>query len=933
MRHIVRTSLAVACLLTVLSLSSAAQTPDSLQPNSPNSTQGPVSSSLSSSSPGNDFAFWRKAQHQRPLNVVKMMPKGVIPPRFSAPAGAHLDYYGGPVISNIEVVVVFWGSGSYDPTVHSNISNFYSDITNSRYMDLLAEYSTLGVPAVGGGQAGTQTIGHGTLGGTFTIPPSVTSSTISDPQIQSELQQQILAGHLPPPSVDAGGNVNTIYMVYFPHGKTITQGGSNSCQGGGFCAYHGTYVHNSLDIPYGVLPDMQAGSGCDTGCGNAGTTFGNETSVSSHEFAEAITDEAVGLAVTNGPPLAWYDNTNGEIGDICNAQQGTITANGTTYVVQQEFSNAQQNCTLTPNDFSISASPNSLSVAQGASGTSTIATVVASGGASTVSLAVTGLPSGANASFSPTSVTAGASSMLTVNAGTAAPGVYSLTVTGKEGIETHTATVSLTITAGVVDDFSILASPNSLSVVQGASGTSSISTAVVSGVAGTVSLAAIGLPSGASASLSPTSVTAGGSSVLTVNAGTAAPGVYAIAVTGVEGSMSHSADISLTVTAPVANDFSISASPNSFSIAQGASGGSTISTATTSGSAQTVALSLAGLPAGASASFSPPSVTSGQIATLTISAGAAAPGVYPLSVTGTATSGAHATSVLLTITGAKLSSMVQVVSSVNPALPGQPVTYTAAVSSSMGGTPTGTVKFQQGGSLLAAVPLAGGIATYTTSYPAVGTFYVKAVYSGDAQYTASTSTAVKETVSLSPVTVSVTADANPSAYGQAVTFTATLSTSGPSLDGQTVVFTSAGSPLGNATISGGVASITTPALNAGMMNVRAAYGGDSLHHSASGSTPHKVTKAVTTMALSSSTNPSPLGQDVTFTAVVSSPLVTPTGTVTFKSGSTVLGTVALAGGAASVTTNALTAGNHLIAATLSSSNFALSSASLTQQVQ
>ncbi len=683
------------------------------------------------------------------------------------------------------------------------------------------------------------------------------------------------------------------------------------------------------------MPDMSASSGCFTGCGTGATVFNNETSVSSHEFAEAITDEAVGLASVLGLPLAWYDSTNGEIGDICFAQQGSFNLNGTNYVIQQEFSNAAPNgnaCILPPNDFSIFASPNSLSVAQGASGSGTISTAIASGVAGTVSLSVTGQPSGASASLSPTSVASGASSTLTVNAGTAAPGVYSLTVTGTEGIETHTATVSLTITAGVVDDFSILASPNSLSVVQGASGTSSISTAVVSGVAGTVSLAAIGLPSGASASLSSTSVTAGGSSVLTVNAGTAAPGVYAIAVTGAEGSMSHSADISLTVTAPVANDFSISASPNSFSIAQGASGGSTISTATTSGSSQAVALSLSGLPAGASASFSPTSVTSGQSASLTINAGAAAPGVYPLNVTGTATSGAHATSVLLTITGAKLSSMVQVVSSVNPALPGQPVTYTAAVSSSIGGTPTGTVKFQQGGSLLAAVPLSGGIATYTTSYPSVGTFYVKAVYSGDAQYTASTSTTVKEAVSLSSVTVSVAADINPSTYGQAVTFTATLATSGPSLDGQTVVFSSGGVALGSATISGGVASIITSTLNAGLMKVRAAYGGDSLHHSAAGATLQKVTKAVTTMALSSSTNPSPLGQDVTFTAVVSSPLVTPTGTVMFKSGSTVLGTVVLAGGAASITTNALTTGSHLITVTLSSSNFALSSASLTEQV-
>jgi hypothetical protein len=89
---------------------------------------------------------------------------------------------------------------------------------------------------------------------------------------------------------------------------------------------------------------MSSGSGCDRGCGN-GSAFGNQTSVASHEMIEAVTDAAVGLATTYGPPLAWYDATNGEIGDICNAQQGTVTGgNGTTYTVQKEWSNQSGTC-------------------------------------------------------------------------------------------------------------------------------------------------------------------------------------------------------------------------------------------------------------------------------------------------------------------------------------------------------------------------------------------------------------------------------------------------------------------------------------------------------------------------------------------------------------------------------------------------------------
>ncbi|GAC1605362.1 MAG: hypothetical protein NVS4B10_18840 [Myxococcales bacterium] len=99
------------------------------------------------------------------------------------------------------------------------------------------------------------------------------------------------------------------------------------------------------------------------------------------------------------------------------------------------------------------------------------------------------------------------------------------------------------------NDFSISASPSSLSLVQGTSGTSTISTLVTAGAAGTVSLVASGVPAGATATLNPTSVTAGGSSTLTVNTGTAAAGSYTITVTGTEGTVSHATTIALTVTA------------------------------------------------------------------------------------------------------------------------------------------------------------------------------------------------------------------------------------------------------------------------------------------------------------------------------------------------------------------------------------------------
>src|SRR5215831_11134624 len=321
------------------------------------------------------------------------------PINFAAPAGAHLTYFGGPIISNVQVVQVLYGSGSYNAQVAGTTSptmgQFYGDIVgaNSGLITLLQQYNT----NVSGGT--NQTIGNGTFDGLFQIVPSAgnNGSTISDAQIQSELLAQITAGHLPAPVLDAAGNVNTLYMIFFPPGKTITQGGSSSCVAGGFCAYHGTTstLLNGKNVLYGVMPDMQSGLCSTGGCGNGGV-FGNYTSVTSHELTEAITDADVGIATTFAPPLAWYDMTNGEIGDICNGQQGTYVANGTSYTIQLEFSNSANNCVLppaapTPN-FTLSASPTSVTVSQGGSGSSTITVHPSNGFTGSVTLSASGLP-------------------------------------------------------------------------------------------------------------------------------------------------------------------------------------------------------------------------------------------------------------------------------------------------------------------------------------------------------------------------------------------------------------------------------------------------------------------------------------------------------------------------------------------------------------
>jgi len=479
------------------------------------------------------------------------------PISFAAPAGAHLSYFGGPIISNVQVVQVLYGSGSYNAQVAGTSSpsmgQFYSDITSSGLITLLQQYNT----NISGGTG--QVFGNGSFGGLFQIVPSSANngSTISDTQIQSELLAQITAGHLPAPILDSLGNPNTLYMIFFPPGKTITQGGSSSCVAGGFCAYHGTTsnLFSGKHVLYGVMPDMQAGSGCATGCGSS-TTFGNYTSVTSHELTEAMTDADVGIATTFAAPLAWYDQTNGEIGDICNAQQGSYVANGTTYTIQLEFSNSANNCVLPPAqsspNFTLSASPSSLNVTQGTSGNSTITVTPSGGFTGSVTLSASGLPAGVTASFGTNPTTSTSVATFTASS-TATTGTSTVTITGTSGTLTHTTTISLTVSAPAAPNFSLSASPSSLTVKQGTNGSSTITVTPSGGFTGSVSLSTSALPSGVTASFGTNPTTS--TSALTFTASsTATTGTSTVTVTGTSGTLTHTTTISLTISSASAQN-------------------------------------------------------------------------------------------------------------------------------------------------------------------------------------------------------------------------------------------------------------------------------------------------------------------------------------------------------------------------------------------
>jgi hypothetical protein len=290
----------------------------------------------------------------------------------------------------------------------------------------------------------------------------------------------------------------------------------------------------------------------------------------------------------------------------------------------------------------------------------------------------------------------------------------------------------------------------------------------------------------------------------------------------------------------------------------------------------------------------------------------------------------------LVLTGVGLlDTTTKLTSSADPSRLGKAVTFTATVSSPSGGTPTGSVSFLDGGTVLASTALSGGTGSFTTKKLPLGLNIITASYSGDSNYGPSTSAPLNQYV-LETTTTTLSSLPNPSIYGQAVTFTAVVTSSlGAPPDGEIVTFRKGTKILGTGTLSGGSASFTTSTLNAGTPLIKAVYGGDSTFAaSTSKALSQVVNKATTTTTLVSSENPSNFGQAVTFTASVAPQFSgTVTGTVTFYDGTTALKKVLLNGGVAKFTTSTLAKGTHTITATYNgNANFLGSSASLTQTV-
>jgi hypothetical protein len=274
---------------------------------------------------------------------------------------------------------------------------------------------------------------------------------------------------------------------------------------------------------------------------------------------------------------------------------------------------------------------------------------------------------------------------------------------------------------------------------------------------------------------------------------------------------------------------------------------------------------------------------------------------------------------------------------------GQSVTFTAAVAPNSGtGTPTGTVAFKDGANQIGSGVVSADSATFTTSTLANGSHSITAAYSGDPNFSGSTSPAVNVTVSAAAkiaTTTSVSASATQLTTGQMLTLNISVArNSGTGTPTGTVTVLDGPTQLAMPALVAGAASYSTSTLAAGSHSVTVTYSGDT-NFAASVSSAISITvsapaKINTTTSLSASATQISAGASVTFTARVTpqSGAGTPTGNVSFLDGQTQIGSGALAAGSAQFATANLAAGTHAITASYSGDTNYTASTSLATTV-
>jgi hypothetical protein len=248
-------------------------------------------------------------------------------PRAAAAAFPGFSYHGGPVIKFPLIYASFWGSswlaGAANLTRAAHLTQFLTDLGASKYMNILSQYGA----------------GTGAGSACFLRSSFVTNvpNNLSGTDLRNTIQNCINAGALPEPTA------NTCLVIYLADEVAVndTADGIEMCEptNDNAFGFHTFFQTTGGHVfPFAVIPGLNNACltnscpGNDGGCSLhlAETQEQRQTQVSSHEFAEMITDPELN---------AWWDTDNGaEIGDICNGEAATITVGANTWTVQREYS-------------------------------------------------------------------------------------------------------------------------------------------------------------------------------------------------------------------------------------------------------------------------------------------------------------------------------------------------------------------------------------------------------------------------------------------------------------------------------------------------------------------------------------------------------------------------------------------------------------------
>lgn len=313
-----------------------------------------------------------------------------------------------------------------------------------------------------------------------------------------------------------------------------------------------------------------------------------------------------------------------------------------------------------PGDYTLSATPASVSLAPGGSTTLSVLASATGSFAGTINVTITGLPAGITATPSTLALTPGTAQALTLKASSSSvAGSATITLTGTSGTLVHTVAASLTVTAPIAPpDFSLSVSPTSLSIMAGGTGSAiAVSATAANGFTGTVAVTLTGLPQGVTATPSMLSLAPGKAQNITLTAAaSAATGSATVAFTGTSGTLNHSAALALTIRAATP-DFALSVTPAVQSVTIGNTTGAQVAISATAvnGFASPVSVSLTGLPNGVTATPASLTLAPGTPQNVTLTAATTATaGAATLTFTGTSGALTHMAALALTVAAAPI---------------------------------------------------------------------------------------------------------------------------------------------------------------------------------------------------------------------------------------------------------------------------------------